>query len=81
MAAILSLVPGWLLINYFFADTILYPIWIIANLIFGIKLMKDYKSARITVPVVVILWCFVPGVLGGILYFTVALIYWFLIRD
>ena len=85
MAAILMLIPGWFLVNFFFVNTptglALYPIWLIANLVFGIWLMKNYKSARIAVPVVIALWIFAPTILQGISYFALVLIYWFLIRD
>ena len=85
MSAILMLIPGWFLVNFFFAATptgqMLLPIWYIANLFFGIWLMKNYKSARIAVPVVIALWFFAPTILQGISYFALVLIYWFLIRD
>lgn len=79
------LVPGWFIVNFFFTQTpsgqSLYLIWFIANLIFGIWLMKNYKPMRITVPVTIALWIFAPEILSGIAYFALVLIYWFLIRD
>ena len=84
MAAILMLLPGWYLLRFFFhvqPSGLLFLVWIIANLVFGIWLMKNYKPMRIAVPVVTVLcWCF-PEVFGTISYFVLALIYWFLMRD
>lgn len=84
MAAILTLVPGWYLLRWFFhaqPSGLLFLVWIIGNLIFGIWLMKNFKAMRVFVPVVAGLCWFAPEIFGGISYFAVALIYWFLIRD